>query len=107
MKFGLTDKTIYKLSQVFVKYPEIEKVLIYGSRAKGTFRPGSDIDLTLIGEKLDKSILFHIINEIDDLLLPYQIDLSILHQVSNPDFLGHVRRVGIVFFDRETNKISA
>ena len=50
MRFGLTDETITKINTVFVKYSEIEEVVLYGSRAKGNYREGSDIDLTLKGD---------------------------------------------------------
>jgi predicted nucleotidyltransferase len=51
-KFGLKKTTIERLHNVFNHYPEIDKVLLYGSRAIGNYRPGSDIDLTLLGDKL-------------------------------------------------------
>jgi predicted nucleotidyltransferase len=52
MKFGLSNATLEKFHSVFSKYPEIEEVLIYGSRAKGNYREGSDIDITLKGKML-------------------------------------------------------
>jgi uncharacterized protein len=107
MNYGLNDIAIGQIRQVFARYPELEKVLLYGSRAKGNFKPGSDIDLTCIGERLTQSILNKIENEIDDLLLPYTFDISILKHVSNPDFIDHVNRVGIVFYERESDVIPA
>jgi uncharacterized protein len=56
MKFGLTENTIEKFNSVFEKYPEIEEVVVYGSRAKGNYREGSDIDITLKGKKLTEKI---------------------------------------------------
>lgn len=105
MKYGLTDTTIQKILQVFIKYPEIEKVLIYGSRAKGNFRNGSDIDLTFIGDRLTQSILFQIEEDIDDLLLPYSFDLSILKNITNSDFIAHVNRVGLVFYEHVSTPV--
>jgi len=55
--FGLSDKTITKIHQVFNQYPEIDKAILYGSRAKGAHRTGSDIDLTLAGKELTLSHL--------------------------------------------------
>ena len=106
MNFGLNDNAIGQIRQVFARYSELEKVLLYGSSAKGNFKPGSDIDLTCIGERLTQSILNKIENDIDDLLLPYTFDISILKHVSNPDFIAHVNRVGIVFYERESNEIT-
>lgn len=80
------------------KYPAIEKAILYGSRATGNYRPGSDIDLTLVGEKLNLTTLQKIENELDDLLLPYKIDLSLHKQIRNKELLEHIERVGKVFF---------
>lgn len=97
MQFGLSNEDIDKIKVVFAKFPEIERVIIYGSRAKGNYKPSSDIDLTLVGEKLTLSLLQSLENDMDDLLLPYKFDISILHQISNPDLLNHIERVGKEF----------
>jgi len=60
-------------------------VILYGSRARGNYRNGSDIDLALVGKELDLTTLFKVETELDDLLLPYKIDLSIHHKIENPD----------------------
>jgi uncharacterized protein len=80
-KFGLPQKNIKSLNHIFSQYPLIKEVIIYGSRAKGNFRDGSDIDLTLKGERLNMSDLLRIENQIEELLLPYKIDLSLYHQI--------------------------
>lgn len=100
--YGLKDKHIEKIRAVFARYPAIEKAILYGSRVKGDYRNGSDIDLTLEGDNLDLSMLFKIENELDDLLLPYKIDLSILHKIENEDLIDHINRVGIVFYEKES-----
>lgn len=51
--FGLKDDLILKFREVFAKYPEIDQVLIYGSRAMGNYRSGSDIDLVLVGSRVN------------------------------------------------------
>lgn len=99
-KFGLQELTINKINHIFSNYTEIEKVVIYGSRAKGNPKPGSDIDLTIFGERLSADTLFTISRDIDDLLLPYTIDLSIYHHIKNNELLDHIKRVGKVFFKR-------
>ena len=102
MEYGLNDNTIDQIRQVFSRYQELEQALLYGSRAKGNFKPGSDIDLTFIGDRLNQKILNKIEDDMDDLMLPYTFDLSILKKISNQDFIEHVNRVGIVFYDRKT-----
>ena len=99
MQYGLTESTINKIIFVFSGCPEIERVILYGSRAMGTYRNGSDLDLTIVGCKMTHSLELRIENKLDDLLLPYKIDLSLLHEIGNPDLLDHIRRVGVVFYE--------
>ncbi|MCF6148596.1 MAG: nucleotidyltransferase domain-containing protein [Candidatus Kuenenia sp.] len=101
MKFGLKDATIEKICNVFAQYPSVEKAVLYGSRAKGNFNNGSDIDLTLVGgEELTLKTLYKIMDELDDLLLPYTIDLSLFKNISDPDVISHIHRAGITFYER-------
>ncbi|MEX0810799.1 MAG: nucleotidyltransferase domain-containing protein [Chitinophagales bacterium] len=100
MLFGLESDDINKIHSVFSRYPQIEKVIIYGSRAKGNYRPGSDIDLVLLGEFLNLSIQLELENELDDLLLPYKIDIALLHKIENKDLLDHIDRIGKVFYEK-------
>lgn len=102
MTYGLSDTVIAKIHAVLQKYPQVQRAVLYGSRAEGCHRPGSDIDLTLIGgEDLTLDVLYRISWELDDLLLPYTIDLSLLHHIDDPEVVDHIRRVGVVFYDRE------
>lgn len=98
MKYGLKNQTIHAISEVFRKYPHIGVAILYGSRAKGNYRHNSDIDLTLKGENLDLTELLKIENELDDLFLPYKIDLSVYHKIENKDLLNHIDRVGVIFY---------
>ncbi len=101
LRFGLKETTIKKLCGVFAKYPQVTKAVLYGSRAKGNYKNGSDIDLTLHGgADLTLNVMYKILDEIDDLLLPYTIDLSIYRTLSDPDFIDHIQRVGVTFYDK-------
>lgn len=106
MKFGLEETDIKKIQVVFEAFPEVEKVILYGSRAKGNYNPASDIDLTLTGKNLNLTIANAIANDLDDLLLPYTIDLSIFHQISNSALTEHINRVGQVFYEKTEDKKS-
>jgi len=99
-KYGLEKKDIINIKNVFSKYKEVEEVLIYGSRAKGNYRPGSDIDLTLKNKQINLKILNKISNSLDDLFLPYIFDLSIYHQIKNNSLIDHIHRVGKVFYKK-------
>lgn len=103
MRCGLKDETIESICEVFAHHPLVEKALLYGSRAMGNFKPGSDIDLTLLGDSLTSTELGVIEEELDDLLLPYQIDLSIFHRIENTDLREHIERVGVVFYRKPTS----
>ncbi len=101
MKHGLTDGTLAEIQAVLAKFPDVETALLYGSRAKGNHRPGSDIDLTLIGAGLTSKILGQIQSELEDGYLPYSFDLSLLNQITQPDLLDHIRREGVVLYQKQ------
>ena len=99
MKFGLSDTVIKELQEIFRRHTNIEKVLIFGSRSKGNYRPGSDIDLAVIGKNLDYSQLLNILCEIDELGLLYSIDLLDYQKKVGTPLGDHIDRVGQVFFE--------
>jgi len=101
MKYGLPEAAVQKICAVLRRYPQVEKAILYGSRAKGNFKNGSDIDLTLRGgADLTLNVLYRIMDELDDLLLPYTIDLSIFDNIHDPDVIEHIQRVGVTFYEK-------
>ena len=100
MMYGLDAKTTDLIISEFKKFPEIEAAILYGSRAKGNFKPASDIDLTFKGQHLTLDILNKLSWEIDDLMLPYTFDLSVLGHIKQEDLLEHIQRVGITLYHR-------
>lgn len=100
MNHGLSRSTVERIRGVLARFPEVEKAVLYGSRAKGTHRPGSDIDLTLHGSALGQPLLARIDEEMDELLLPYQMDLSLFAGLTHPALLDHIQRVGVVLYER-------
>ncbi len=104
MKFGLRETDIQKINMILSKYSKIDKTIIYGSRAKGNYSDSSDIDLTLVGENLNFSTQCQIEDELDDILLPYKIDLSIFHQISNSNLIAHINRIGKIFYQNNLSK---
>jgi predicted nucleotidyltransferase len=91
---------VERIQDVLTHYPEVRSAVLFGSRAKGTARPGSDIDLALYGEVLDWRVLGRIEDELDDLLLPYSF--SLLHHDARTDaeVAAHIARVGLPFYQR-------
>lgn len=100
MPYGLEKETLEKIIGIFAQYGAVQEAIIYGSRAKGNHKPGSDIDLTLKGDDLNLKILNQISLDLDELLLPYTFDLSIYHHIQQPDLIDHILRVGEVFYRR-------
>jgi predicted nucleotidyltransferase len=94
-RFGLPPYVMGRLLAIIRKYPAVKKVTLYGSRAKGNYRHNSDIDLVLDAPQLSWSEFNVIEQEIDDLLLPWKVDLALEHHIENPDLLDHIARVGI------------
>jgi len=97
---GLPDSAVAAIRQVLARHPEVEAAILYGSRALGRHRPASDIDLTLIGPAISAATLARIDAELDDLLLPWMIDLSVLSAIRHPALLAHIERVGVELFRR-------
>jgi predicted nucleotidyltransferase len=102
--FGLKQEHIEAICRCFAAIPAIREVVIYGSRAKETHKPGSDIDLTIIDDDISSSDLVHLDSALDDLMLPYKFDLSLKRKIKNPDLIDHINRVGKVFYQREADK---
>ena len=100
-KHGLRDVTVEQIRTVLARFLEVEIAILFGSRAKGAHKPGSDIDLALIGGGLNQRTLGCIDDALDDLLLPYGFSLVILDEKTDPAVAAHIRRVGIRLFERE------
>ncbi|KIH75704.1 Predicted nucleotidyltransferase [Geoalkalibacter ferrihydriticus] len=100
MRYGLKEQTIERICTVLAQHPAVKKAVLFGSRAKGNFKPGSDIDLTLFGPSLTSRNLTVIADELDDLLLPYKIDLSLYAHLDHEELRNHIDRVGVVFYRR-------
>lgn len=98
--FGLNDNVIEELRGVFRGYDNIQRVLIFGSRAKGTSHAGSDIDLALDGEGVTFNQMLDVSSRIDDLGLLYKVDLLNYRKQKGTPIGEHIDRVGKVFYSR-------
>ncbi|MCM2321857.1 MAG: nucleotidyltransferase domain-containing protein [Oligoflexia bacterium] len=97
----MTAKSTEKILAILKMNPKVMQALVYGSRAKGNYKPGSDIDLVLVGPGLTTTDLLKLETDLEEALIPYQIDLSLLHQIEDPELLDHIQRVGKVLFKRK------
>lgn len=100
-KHGLPARTVEQIARVMARFPAVEKAVLFGSRAKGTHKPGSDIDLSLVGEALDWRTVGKIYDALDDLLLPYRFSLILFDRNTDPDVAAHVARAGVLVFQQE------
>ncbi len=100
-RYGLPEETIAMFAAVFTRHPEVERVILYGSRAKGNYRSGSDIDLALQGgDGMTERVLYSIVRELDDLPVPYSFDVAIHSMIANEALFEHIRRRGTVVYER-------
>jgi predicted nucleotidyltransferase len=103
--YGLPDSAVEKIKAVLLAHSAVEKAILYGSRAKETYKSGSDIDLTLLGRIIFQELL-RIETELDDLLLPWMIDISIYEHIDNLALIEHIQRVGMVFYTKPKLEIT-
>ncbi len=99
---GLSQPTVNEIHGILARFPQVEKAVLFGSRAKGVHRNGSDIDLALMGDEgLNSQTLGQIEEVLDDSFLPYRFSLVIPSCVTDPAVRAHIRRVGVLFYTRD------
>ena len=100
-KYGLTERDIQTIYDILHKYPEVLLVHIFGSRAKGTSKPGSDIDLAILNKGTNSNTLHKLKSDFEESSLPYKVDLVDFHSLTNQNFVEHIKRIGTAFYQRE------
>ena len=105
MAYGLTDTQLEQIQRVLATIPRIEQAVLFGSRAKGTFKPGSDIDLALKGNNIPFADLLLADNALDDLDFPYFFDLLLYRHISEPALREHIDRAGVTLYSRDAHAV--
>ena len=103
----MTDDELELLCSLFARQREIERVILYGSRARGTHKPFSDVDITLLGVGLTRSHLSRLMADIDESSLPYFFDISLFAKLTNPDLIEQIEQTGVVLYQRGENAFVA
>lgn len=103
MKTGLTETELSLIRGVFARREKPGKVILFGSRAKGTARPNSDVDLAVLGDVTELEC-GKIAAELDELPLPYKFDVVLYDTIGNPALREHIDRVGVTLFDSSAKK---
>ncbi len=96
-EFGLEANVLERIREVLASYP-IERAFIIGSRARGNYSRGSDIDIVIFAPKLSFSQYLRLMSDLDELNLPYKIDLIRYESLKDEDFLRHIREEGKEFY---------
>ncbi len=103
MRFGLSDNVVSELQGVFRQFPKVHEVRIFGSRAKGNYTEGSDIDLAVVYDGDSHYVeMMEMDVRIDDLALLYKVDLLDYKRYEDTPIGEHVRRVGKLFYKSDT-----
>lgn len=100
MKFGLSEHAINLIQNVFRRYSEISQVKIFGSRALGSYRDNSDIDLVLWGN-IDESLYAKLNSELDELPLPYIFDVQLYADITQVNLREHIDQFAKIIYERE------
>lgn len=100
MDHGLTQFTIDRIREILGRYPQVQKAILIGDRARGDYGDKTDIELALEGDDIDISLLFMIDNDLVDLLLPYEVDLIRFSRVKNPELKEHIEEEGETLFEK-------
>jgi len=101
-RFGITEKSFAHIQETLAEYPEIEKVLIFGSRAMGTARRGSDIDLALFGEKVTLKLALDLAGRFRYRVpIPYFVDVVAAEHTNNEALKAHIKQEGKLFYEKK------
>ncbi len=99
-KYGLRVNDLKQMVSLLQQNNKVEQVILFGSRAKGNFENGSDIDLALKGKNLNLDDILNLSIDFDQLDLPYKFDLVIYDRIKDLALVDHIDKVGVVLFDR-------
>lgn len=97
---GLNSNQIADINKIFAKYKQIDKVILYGSRALGTYTKRSDIDLVVLGSNIDRILIINMKFDLEELNIPYFVDLQDYKTINNKNLIEHINRVGVEFYKK-------
>ncbi len=101
MPYGLTNNDIDEIVKVISSNVKVKEIILFGSRAKGTYSQASDIDLAIVGDDLRITDITNSLLDLDNLYLPFKFDLIIYNRINEPALMEHIVNYGVQFFIRE------
>lgn len=100
--YGISERSFHLLLKTFLSFPEIDEVLLFGSRAKGNFRTGSDIDLAIKGKNVGPDLILKLKSIFNERLpIPYEVDVVGYENLDNKSLQEHIDRAGVVIYNKE------
>jgi predicted nucleotidyltransferase len=99
-EFGLSAREMNEVFRILLAHPQITRVFVFGSRAKGTFHTGSDLDLAIMNDDVDPKIVDKVIGAFNESSLPFSVDLVQYHALTHDSFKSHIDRVAKVFYQK-------
>ncbi|MBX2901010.1 MAG: nucleotidyltransferase domain-containing protein [Cyclobacteriaceae bacterium] len=100
MSNGLSNRSKSVIDSVLKGFPSVGRVLLFGSRAKGSYYAGSDIDLAIMDEEVSDKELLAIRSELEESDLPYFVDVVHYPSIRYQPLKEHIDRVGVVFYKK-------
>ena len=97
--YGILDEELQLMRHIFAQTPTLERVVLYGSRVKGTNKPFSDVDITLIGDRLTNDDLTDVMFRLSESSLPYFDDVSLFKDLTNTALIEHIQRRGRTIYE--------
>jgi len=101
MDFGLSPDDILLIKKTFKEYSKVQEVILFGSRAMGNYKPGSDIDLAILGSNITFNDILDLDNALEKLGLLYKFDLQNFKDINDPEVVEHIKRAGKLFYTNE------
>lgn len=100
--FGLLDRDIKYILQAISKLKEIERAVIFGSRAMGNYKKGSDVDIVVMGNNITKDTILQLDEYLNEIYpLPYFFDIINYNEISNKKLKEHIDKVGKEIYIRK------
>ena len=100
-KFGISDTSFELFLNIIAEFKDIDYAVIFGSRAKGNYKKGSDVDIAIYGENLQKGTAINLNAKLNESApIPYFMDVIDPRYIENQDLINHIDRVGIVFYKK-------
>lgn len=99
--FGLLDRDIEYILRALKQFDEIEEARVFGSRAMGNYKKGSDIDLVIVGENITSSVLYKLDDYLNEVYpLPYFFDIIQYESIMNENLINHINKEGKVIYTK-------